>query len=163
MWSWNFFTFLFCGIITHILTAFSIIFLTQFVKKGLSLPGLSSKFFTFDHLFGHRSGLAIFLGLNGQKTINIDAWAEAKTESLLQATGHVTLHFSTVKYNLVLGCFPEIFDSGFVLLTLLFLKAGYNHSKSKLHRNDPTDNNPTNCCLRNNKQVRKVGFYKSLP
>ena len=66
-------TFLFCGIITHILTAFSIIFLTQFVKKGLSLPGLSSKFFTFDHLFGHRSGLAIFLGLNGQKTINIDA------------------------------------------------------------------------------------------
>ena len=38
MWSWNFFTFLFCGIITHILTAFSIIFLTQFVKKRPSTP-----------------------------------------------------------------------------------------------------------------------------
>ena len=38
---------------------------------------------TFDHLFGHRSdffnNLAIVLGLNGQKTIKIDAWAEAQT------------------------------------------------------------------------------------
>ena len=38
MWSWTFFTFLFCGIITHILTAFSIIFLTQLVKKRPSTP-----------------------------------------------------------------------------------------------------------------------------
>ena len=34
----NFFTFLFCGIIIHILTAFSIIFLTHFVKKRPSTP-----------------------------------------------------------------------------------------------------------------------------
>ena len=62
----------------HILTAFSIIFLTHFVKNGHLLLGLSSKVFTFDHLFGHRSdffnNLAIFFfGLNGQKTIKIDA------------------------------------------------------------------------------------------
>ena len=51
-----FFTFLFCGIITRILTAFSIIFLPEFVKKnGHPLFGLSSKVFTFDHLLGHRS------------------------------------------------------------------------------------------------------------
>ena len=47
-----FFTFLFVELLqcTHILTAFSIIFLTQF-----GWFGLSSKVFTFDHLFGHRS------------------------------------------------------------------------------------------------------------
>ena len=59
------------------LTAFSIIFLTHFVKKGHPLLGLSSKVFTFDHLFDHRSeffnNLAIVFGLNGQKTIKIDA------------------------------------------------------------------------------------------
>ena len=42
-----------------------------------SLIGLSSRVFTFDHLLGHRSdffnNLAIFSGLNGQKTIKIDA------------------------------------------------------------------------------------------
>ena len=83
MWSWNFFTFLFCGIITHILAAFSIIFLTLSLwKTAIHLLGLSSKVFTFDHLFGNRSdffnNLAIFLGLNGQKAIKIDAWAEAQ-------------------------------------------------------------------------------------
>ena len=66
-----FFTFLFCGIITRILTAFSIIFLPQFVKKknGHPLFGLSSKVFTFDHLLGHRSdfftNLTIFFLLKG--------------------------------------------------------------------------------------------------
>ena len=48
-----------CWIITHILTAFSITFLTQFVKQRLFTPwsflGLSSNVFTFDHLFTHRS------------------------------------------------------------------------------------------------------------
>ena len=62
----------------HILAAFSIIFLTQFVKKtGHPLLGLSAKVFTFDHLFGHRSdffkNLTIFFLLNGQKTIQMDA------------------------------------------------------------------------------------------
>ena len=65
-------------------------------------------------------------------------------------------------FTSVLGFF-FLKSSGFVLSTLLLLKGRYNHSKSKIHKNDPTDNNPTNCCLRNNKQVRKVGFYKSLP
>ena len=50
-----FFTFQSCWIITHILTAFSITFLTQFVKQRPSTPwsflGLSSNVFTFDHLF----------------------------------------------------------------------------------------------------------------
>ena len=51
----EFFNFLFCGNITHILTAFSTIFLKHFVKKRPSILGLSSKVFDFDHLFGHRS------------------------------------------------------------------------------------------------------------
>ena len=46
-------------------------------KNGHALFGLSSKVFTFDHLFGHRSdffnNLTIFFGLNGQKAIKIDA------------------------------------------------------------------------------------------
>ena len=54
-----FFTFQSCWIITHILTAFSITFLTQFVKQRPFTPwsflGLSSNVFTFDHLFTHRS------------------------------------------------------------------------------------------------------------
>ena len=50
----KFFTFLSCGIITHI--ASSLTFLTQFVKKtGHPLFGLSSKVFTFDQLFTHHS------------------------------------------------------------------------------------------------------------
>ena len=45
-----FFTFLSSRIITHILTAFSITFLTHLNKKnGHPLLGLSSKVFTFDH------------------------------------------------------------------------------------------------------------------
>ena len=46
---------LICWIITYILTALSIIFLTQFVKKRPWPLSLSSKVFTFDHFFGHRS------------------------------------------------------------------------------------------------------------
>ena len=41
-----FFTFLFCGIITHKLTAFSIIFLAQFVKKRPATP-----WFVFEGLY----------------------------------------------------------------------------------------------------------------
>ena len=59
-----FFTFLFFGIVTHILAAFSTIFLTHIVKKtGYPLLGLSSKVFTFDHLFGHRSGFFDILAI----------------------------------------------------------------------------------------------------
>ena len=48
----NFFTFPCCRIITHIRKAFSTIFLTHLNKKdGHPLFGLSSKVFTFDHLF----------------------------------------------------------------------------------------------------------------
>ena len=47
----NFFTFLSCRIITHILTAFSITFLVHLKNNGYPLLGLSSKVFTFDHLF----------------------------------------------------------------------------------------------------------------
>ena len=54
---WSFFTFQSCWNITHILTAFSITFLSQFVKKRPSTPwsflGLSSNGFTFDHPFTH--------------------------------------------------------------------------------------------------------------
>ena len=48
-----FFTFLSCRIITHILTTFSITFLTHLKIKnnGHPLLGLSSKVFSFDHLF----------------------------------------------------------------------------------------------------------------
>ena len=41
-----FFTFLSCKIITHILTGFSITFLTHLKKDGHTLLGLSSKVFT---------------------------------------------------------------------------------------------------------------------
>ena len=46
-----FFTFLSWRIITHILTAFSITFLTHLKNNGHPLLGLSSKVFTFHHLF----------------------------------------------------------------------------------------------------------------
>ena len=84
LWSWIFFTFLSCRIITHILTAFLITFLTRLNKKnGHPLLGLSSKVFTFDHLFTSNvqtcSIVWQFLWLNGQKTVKIDAWALAQT------------------------------------------------------------------------------------
>ena len=46
-----FFTFLSCRIITHILTTFSITFLTHLKNNGHPLLCLSSKVFSFDHLF----------------------------------------------------------------------------------------------------------------
>ena len=42
-----FFTFLPCGLITHILTAFSVTFLTHLKRDGHTLLGLSSKVFYF--------------------------------------------------------------------------------------------------------------------
>ena len=55
LWSWIFFTFLSCRIITHLLTVFSLTFLTHLnlkkKKNDHPLLGLSSKVFTFDHLF----------------------------------------------------------------------------------------------------------------
>ena len=47
----NFFTFLSCRIITHILTAFSITFLAHLKNNGYPPLGFSSEVFTFDHLF----------------------------------------------------------------------------------------------------------------
>ena len=82
-----------CWIITHILTAFSITFFTQFVKKktGHLLLGLSGKVFTFDHLFFHSSDFSTiwqFLWLNGQSTVKIDAWALAQT---VNPTTHLSI------------------------------------------------------------------------
>ena len=75
----NFFTFLSWRIIMHILTAFSITFLTRLKNNGHPLLGLSSKVFTFDHLFTYilQTSLTVyqFLWLNGQKTVKTDAWA----------------------------------------------------------------------------------------
>ena len=71
------------------LTAFSIIFLTHFVKNGHPLLGLSSMLFTFDHLFGHRSdffnNLAIFFWTE---------WPEDdKNRCLSSSTNSVGLQF----------------------------------------------------------------------
>ena len=69
------------------LTAFSTVFLTQFVKNGHPLLGLSSK--VFDPLFGHRSdffnNLAIFF---------LTEWPEDhKNGCLSSRTNSVGLHF----------------------------------------------------------------------
>ena len=66
-----FFTFLSCKIITHILTAFSITFLTHLKKDGHTLLGLSSKVFTFDHLFTY-----IIQTLVNSLTISLTEWPE---------------------------------------------------------------------------------------
>ena len=90
LWSWSFlFTLQSCWIITHILTAFSITFFTQFVKKtGHLLLGLSCKVFTFDHLFSHRSDF--FNNL----TISLTKWTEyRKNRCLISSTNSVRLHF----------------------------------------------------------------------
>ena len=90
LWSWSFlFTLQSCWIITHILTAFSITFFTQFVKKtGHLLLGLSCKVFTFDHLFSHRSDF--FNNL----TISLTKWTEyRKNRCLSSSTNSVRLHF----------------------------------------------------------------------
>ena len=66
-----FFTFLFCRLITHILTAFSITFLTYLKKDGHTLLGLSSKVFTFDQLFTYIIQTSV-----NSLTISLTEWPE---------------------------------------------------------------------------------------
>ena len=90
LWSWSFLlTLQSPWIITHILTAFSITFFTQFIKKtGYLLLGLSCKVFAFDHLFSHRSDF--FNNL----TISLTKWTEyRKNRCLSSSTNIVRLHF----------------------------------------------------------------------
>ena len=90
LWSWSFlFTLQSCWIITHILTAFSITFFTQFVKKTSHLLlGLFCKVFTFDHLFSHRSDFFNNLA------ITLNKWTEyRKNRRLSSSTNTVRLHF----------------------------------------------------------------------
>ena len=87
-----FFTFQSCWIITHILTAFLITFLTQFVKKRSSIPwsflGLSSNVFTFDQLFTRRSD--VFNDL----AISLTKWPQYhKNRCLSCSTNSVCSHF----------------------------------------------------------------------
>ena len=60
-----------------ILTAFSIAFVTYLQNNGHHLLGLSSKVFTFDHLFTYivQTSLKVyqFLRLNSQKTVKTDS------------------------------------------------------------------------------------------
>ena len=78
-----------CWIITHILTAFSITFFTQFVKKkpGHLLLGLSCKVLTLDQLFSHRSDF--FNNL----TNSLTKWLEyRKNRCLSSSKNSVRLH-----------------------------------------------------------------------
>ena len=73
-----------CWSITHILTAFSITFFTQFVKKKPAIYSLvclvRSLLLTTCSLIVHTSSaIWQFLWLNGQSTVKIDAWALAQT------------------------------------------------------------------------------------
>ena len=76
-----------CWITTHILTVFSITFLTQFVKKRPCSPwsflGLSSNVIILLSSCSLivQTSLTIwqFLWLNGENTVKIDAWAVAQT------------------------------------------------------------------------------------
>ena len=84
-----FFTFLPCRFITHILTAFSITFLTHFKKDGHTLFGLSSKVFTFDHLFTY-----IIKTLVNSLTMSLTEWPEnQKNRCLSFSANSVGLHF----------------------------------------------------------------------
>ena len=65
------FTFLSSKIITYILTAFSITFLTHLKKDGHTLLVLSSKVFTFHHLFTY-----IVHTLVNSLTISLTEWPE---------------------------------------------------------------------------------------
>ena len=99
-----FFTFLSCKIITHILTAFSITFFTHSKKKdGHTLLGLSSKVFTFDHLFTY-----IVHTLVNSLTISLTEWPEnQKNRCLSFSANSVGLHFrdrvEKIKENLQNG------------------------------------------------------------
>ena len=90
LWTSSFlFTLQSCWIITHILTASSITFFTQFVEKPSHLLlGLSCKVYTFDHLFSHRSDF--FNNL----TISLNKWTKyRKNRRLSSSTNVVRLHF----------------------------------------------------------------------
>ena len=84
-----FFTFLFCRLITHILTAFSITFLTYLKKDGHTLLGLSSKVFTFDQLFTYIIQTSV-----NSLTISLTEWPEnQKNRCLSFSANSVGLHF----------------------------------------------------------------------
>ena len=91
LWSWSFFfTSLPCRLITHILTAFSITFLTHLKKDGHTLLGLSSKVFTFDHLFTY-----IIQTLVNSLTISLTEWPEnQRNRCLIFSANSVGLYFS---------------------------------------------------------------------
>ena len=84
-----FFTFLSCRFITLILAVFSITFLTHLKKKGHTLLGLSSKVFTFDHLFTY-----IIQTLVNSLTISLTEWPKnQKNRCLSFSANSVGLHF----------------------------------------------------------------------
>ena len=92
LWRWIFFSVPFCLIelFTHIPTDFLITFLTHVVKKkyGHPLLGLSSKVFTFDHLFPYRSDFSNTLATY------LAEWPEyRKNKCLSSSTNRVGLHF----------------------------------------------------------------------
>ena len=84
-----FFTILSCRFITHKVTAFSITFLTHLKKDGHTLLGLSSKVFTFDHLFTY-----IIQTLVNSLTISLTEWpVDQKNRCLSFSTNSVVLYF----------------------------------------------------------------------
>ena len=78
-----------CKLITHILTSFSITFLTHFKKDGYTLLGLPSKVFYFRSLVHlYHSDLVNSL------TISLTEWREnQKNRCLSFSTNSVGLHF----------------------------------------------------------------------
>ena len=81
-------TFLSCRFIAHILTALSITFLTH-LHTLHTLLGLSSKVFTFDHLF-----TSIIQTLVNSLTISLTEWPEnQKNRCLSFSANSVGLHF----------------------------------------------------------------------
>ena len=84
-----FFTILSCRFITHIHAAFSITFLTNLKKDGRTLLGLSSKVFTFDHLFTY-----IIQTLVNSLTISLTEWPKnQKNRCLSFSANSIGLHF----------------------------------------------------------------------
>ena len=84
-----FFTFLSCKIITHILTAFSITFLTHLKRDGHTFLGLSSQVFTFDHLFTYIDQTLVNI-----LTISLTEWPDnRKNRCLSFRANSVGLHF----------------------------------------------------------------------
>ena len=84
-----FFTFLSCRFIAHILSALPITFL-NLKKEGHTLLGLSSKVFTFDHLFTY-----IIQTLVNSLTISLTEWPEnQRNRCLIFSANSVGLYFS---------------------------------------------------------------------